>query len=185
MRKYLFLFLILPFLSECISNKPKPSGLMIEFIRETDHIYILDARPEFTWIVPGNFENQTAYQVLVATSISNLDEKTADVWNSGKVTDNKSVEFEYKGSELADTTTYYWKVRVWGDDEHRPSPYSAIHSFQTGIIKGYRTTADKIQSIRIKPEKMIETKPDHYFIDFGKDAFGQLVLELNSNINDT
>ena len=185
MRKFLILFLILPFLSACNSNETKPTGLMVEFIRETKHVYVLDARPEFTWIVPDNFKNQAAYQILVASSKANLKEKSTDVWNSGKVNDNQSVELEYKGPELEDTISYYWKVRVWGSDENKPSPYSAIHSFQTGIIKGYNTSADKIQSILIEPQKMIETKSGHYFIDFGKDAFGQLVLELNSKTNDT
>ncbi len=158
---------------------------MVEFIRDTDHVYILDSAPEFSWIVPENFEYQSAYQILVARSKEKLKDEQTDVWNSGKINNNNSVELEYKGPGLADTTSYYWKVRVWGHEMHKPSPFSDIRSFQTGIIKGYCTTPNKIQTIRIEPEQITKIHPDHYFIDFGKDAFGKLVLELNSKTNDT
>ena len=135
MKHYLIIFLFFSFLTACNSSKQKPKGLMVEFIRDTDHVYILDSAPEFSWIVPGNFKYQSAYQILVARSKEELEDEYANVWNSEKISDNNSVELEYKGLKLADTTTYYWKVRVWGHEMQKPSPFSDIRSFRTGKKK--------------------------------------------------
>ncbi len=43
----------------------------------------------------------------------------------------------------------------------------------------------KFQSSLIEPKSIIKTGDEHYFIDFGQDAFGTLVLTINSNLNDT
>ena len=56
------------------SCNTKPDGLMVEFIRDTDHVYILDSQPEFSWIVPEKIKYQSAYQILVATSKEKLDD---------------------------------------------------------------------------------------------------------------
>ena len=52
--------------------------------------------------------------------------------------------------------------------------------------KGNRTnTINNIQSFLVEPESIIKTGNDHYFIDFGKDAFGTLVLSIKSSRKDT
>ena len=45
-----------------------PAGLMVEFIREPEHVLISDPKPEFSWIVPDDAGRQTAYQLLVSSS---------------------------------------------------------------------------------------------------------------------
>ncbi len=57
-------------LSACGTAVEKPTGLMTEFIRHPEHVRILDSKPEFTWIVPDNASEQTAYQIRVASSYS-------------------------------------------------------------------------------------------------------------------
>ena len=49
-----------------------PSGLMVEFIRVTSGIRILDPSPEFSWIVPASAGYQRAYQILVSSARENL-----------------------------------------------------------------------------------------------------------------
>ncbi|HEX2969581.1 MAG TPA: hypothetical protein VHO46_10820, partial [Bacteroidales bacterium] len=46
----------------------RPSGLMVEFIRDPSGVPILDLLPEFTWIVPAEAEKQTAYRIIVSSS---------------------------------------------------------------------------------------------------------------------
>ncbi len=182
----ILVFFSLFFLLQGKPDKPKPTGLMVEFIREPEKVSILDNRPEYTWIVPENIKKQSAFQILVATSIEKLEKQDADVWNSGRVIDKNSVEIEHNGpATLDDTTSYYWMVRVWGEDDPEPSPYSDIQAFRTGMIRGYQTTSNNTQRIRIKPETIIKTGSGSYFIDFGKDAFGQLSLVLTSESDDT
>ncbi len=39
-------------LFSCSTYRNTPTGLMVEFIRDTDGVKIMDLKPEFTWIVP-------------------------------------------------------------------------------------------------------------------------------------
>lgn len=160
-----------------------PYGLMVEFIREPEGINILDLKPEFTWIVPVKAKSQTACQIIISSDIKNAQKNIGDIWDSGKITDSNSSEVE-AGIMLKENTTYLWKVRIW-DIKDKPTGFSGIQSFKTGQKEGYSTTQNKFLSTLIKPQKIIKIADNHYFIDFGKDAFGTLVLELNPVRNDT
>ena len=37
-----------------------PAGLMVEFIREPEKVFILCSKPEFSWIIPEKAGSQTA-----------------------------------------------------------------------------------------------------------------------------
>jgi alpha-L-rhamnosidase len=56
---------------------------------------------------------QAAYQVFVASSSDRLQLGQVDVWDSGKVQSDESVEIPYNGPALESRKRYYWKVRVW------------------------------------------------------------------------
>lgn len=161
-----------------------PTGLMVEFIRDPAGVKIMDLKPEFTWIVPTEAKSQTAYEILVSSNRKNIEKGITDVWNSNKVISSVSVEIEYGGNALSPDKTYYWKVRIWDEDD-RPTGYSEIQSFTTGNPAEYATTANKFLTSCIHPEKIAEISEDHYLIDFGKDAFGKLILEINPDIADT
>jgi alpha-L-rhamnosidase len=161
-----------------------PSGLMVEFIRKPGEVRILDSKPEFSWIVPDNTYAQTAYQILVSSSKELLLKDIGDFWNGIKTISSKSVEVEYAGEKLYENSTYCWKVRIW-NDKGKPSSWSGIQSFKTGSFKDYATTGNMFIETLINPEGLIKTGDNHYFADFGKDAFGTLVLELNPVGKDT
>jgi len=161
-----------------------PSGLMVEFIREPEYVPISDLRPEFSWILPENESSQTAYQLLVSSSEELLEKDTGDLWNSTRTLSSKSSEVEYSGGKLSDNSKYYWKVRIW-DRKGKSSSWSEIQSFRTGVLKNYGTAGNRFVETIIKPEKFIKTGEKSYFIDFGKDAFGKLELEINPSSKDT
>ncbi|MDE5826124.1 MAG: family 78 glycoside hydrolase catalytic domain [Duncaniella sp.] len=71
--------------------------------------------PRLSWIITSTDRDvmQTAYQVLVASSAELLAAGNGDLWDSGRVSSDKSVWVEYEGKELPDNTRCYWKVRVW------------------------------------------------------------------------
>jgi len=150
---------------------------MVEFIREPLQVPILDPRPEFSRIVPDIAESQTAYQILVSSSKEKLVRNEVDLWNSNKTFSPKSSEIEYAGGKLSDNSAYFWKVRIWTKKD-KPSLYSDIQSFKTGILNGYATTRNKFLETFIKPILLIRTGTDYYFLDFGKDAFGTLMLDI-------
>jgi alpha-L-rhamnosidase len=56
---------------------------------------------------------QASYEILVASDPQRLSAGTADIWDSGKVASDDSVNIAYDGPALASRHRYYWKVRVW------------------------------------------------------------------------
>ena len=185
MKKYCLLLLSIILITCKNSSGPDhPSGLMVEFIRETENVPVMDMKPEFSWIVPTDAKIQSAYQILVASSEEKLEKSVADIWDSNKIPGNKSTEIEFSGNDLAHNTTYFWKVRIWNDKDI-PSEYSIIQQFTTGDAVNYLTTGNKFQTSLIPPVKFIKTGDQHYFADFGKDAFGTLILKLSSDTEDT
>jgi alpha-L-rhamnosidase len=73
------------------------------------------AQPRLSWQLNGTARNiqQVAYQVLVASSPDKLAHQQADIWNSGRVNSNQSIQVMYKGKPLTSKTACYWKVKVW------------------------------------------------------------------------
>jgi|WetSurSiteA1Bulk_404760.scaffolds.fasta_scaffold00478_7 alpha-L-rhamnosidase len=181
---WLLLLLIVIFPETIIPDSDAPSGLMVEFIRKPGEVRILDSEPEFSWIVPDNTNRQTAYQILVSSSEALLLKDIGDLWNGIKTISSKSVEVGYAGEKLSENSTYFWKVRIW-NDKGKPSSWSQIQSFKTGSFKDYATTGNMFVVTLIKPERLIKTGDNHYFADFGKDAFGTLILELDPLGKDT
>ena len=93
----------------------KVSNLRCEL---TDNPIGIDIRSHgLSWVINSAQRNvsQKAYQVLVATDPDLLEEKKADVWNSGKIKSDQSVHVSFNGKELKSNTTYVWKVRIWTD----------------------------------------------------------------------
>ena len=184
--KPFWLLLFIPFLFPGVKKSipESPTGLMVEFIREPEQVPILDPKPEFSWIVPDMAESQTAYQILVSSSKEKLARNEVNFWNSNKTPGSRSSEIEYAGGNLSNNTTYFWKVRIW-NNKGKPSLYSEIQSFKTGKLDGYATTGNNFMATFIKPEKLVKTGDNQYFADFGKDAFGTLVLDISPTANDT
>ena len=161
-----------------------PSGLMIEFIREPEHVAVCDPKPEFSWIVPDVAGRQTAYQILVSSSKELLSRDIGDLWNGLKTAGSQSTEVEYSGASLPANSVCHWKVRIW-DRRRKPSSWSEVQTFRTGKFTEYCTTGNRLVETEIRPRKVVRTGSDSWFIDFGKDAFGKLLLELNPEKKDT
>ena len=56
---------------------------------------------------------QTAYRIVAASTPEKL--AAADLWDSGKVDSDLSVQVVYTGQKLASRQRVYWKVTVWDD----------------------------------------------------------------------
>lgn len=108
-----------------------PSDLIVEFIRNPEAVTLIDSKTEYGWVVPESAGLQSAYQVLVASSQEKINNNIGDVWDSGQQRTNASSEIEHAGSELIKGNTYFWKVRIW-DQDNRLSRYSKGQSFTMG-----------------------------------------------------
>jgi alpha-L-rhamnosidase len=91
--------------------------------------------PHLSWQSNSTERNwkQTAYRVLVASSIDRLQSGQADVWDSGKIESDESVGIAYHGPALESGTRYYWKVRVW-DAEGNVSESAETAWWEMGLL---------------------------------------------------
>ncbi len=161
-----------------------PRGLTVEYIREPKFIQIIDSKPEFGWEVPKEAGYQKAYQILVSSSREKIDLNIGDIWNSGQVRNSQSVNVEYGGAPLQPNTNYFWKVRLF-DQDNRLSEYSEVQQFRTGTFNDEISSANTFQIERIAPARMEETRKGNYFIDFGKAAFATLELNYKTDKSET
>jgi alpha-L-rhamnosidase len=152
-----------------------PDELTVEFIREPKNVEISDPLPEYSWIVPKQAVLQTGFQILVSSSKDKSVKNIADVWDSKHVNTDKSANIEHGSGPLKPNSTYYWKVRIW-DQDNLPSDYSSVQTFKTGQFNSTISTKNSFQAEKIAPVVFKQTAAGHYFADFGKDAFGTLQL---------
>ncbi|GJM30259.1 MAG: hypothetical protein DHS20C17_28940 [Cyclobacteriaceae bacterium] len=161
-----------------------PSNLTVESIREPAKTLINDPKPEFGWKVPIEAVQQRAYQILVASSREILYNNIGDVWNSGRVSSSASTNVEFAGKALSANSHYFWKVRIF-DQDNRLSEYSTPQGFKTGSLEQGSATHNFFQVEKIHPVSLVQTTPDVYFADFGKAAFGTLRLDYQPDENET
>ncbi len=76
--------------------------------------------------------NQSAYRILVASSLSKLSENKGDYWDSGRVYSSSSV-VTYRGKAPGSRDQLYWKVMVW-DDDSTGSHWSRVASWTMGLL---------------------------------------------------
>ena len=156
------------------SYRAAPTDLTVELIRSPEtEVEIFDLQPEFGWTVPLGSKFQSAYQILVASSKAIIDSNNGDIWDSKRVASNVSTDVEYAGEPLEIGKTYFWKVRIW-DEENRLVDYSVPQTFTTGKSDSYIvSTENKFVTTKVKPV-LFEKRGDFYFVDFGKAAFATM-----------
>ena len=72
-------------------------------------------QPRLSWIITSTERGvkQTAYQILVAGSETGLETYQGELWDSGKVASDDTVQIRYTGQPLASRQQAFWKIRVW------------------------------------------------------------------------
>jgi hypothetical protein len=91
--------------------------------------------PTLSWQLSSAQRNvaQTAYRILVSDDSNTLGRHVGNVWDSGKITTNSSLQVPYAGRPLAAGKTYYWQVQVW-DNQGHTSPWSLPTEWQMGLL---------------------------------------------------
>ncbi len=146
--------------------------------------YISNKQPHFSWEVATSQSKITACQILVASDTQLLAQNKADYWDSHKVNTGKN-RLTYSGKPLDTGKVYYWKVQTWGAGG-KASGFSEVAAF-------YLDAPDKAEPFAHhplvadiqEPVQLVKTGADAYFLDFGKDALGQLTFNLTSPKTDS
>lgn len=70
--------------------------------------------PRLSWWIASHERgiSQKAYQILVASDETLLRNGEGDVWNSGRVESDHSIEVKYEGKPFLSGKPYWWKVKV-------------------------------------------------------------------------
>jgi alpha-L-rhamnosidase len=95
-----------------------------------------DPAPRFSWQLqdPARGAKQTAYEVLVASRANLLSQGKADVWDSGRVESDASLNVRYAGPAVQASTKYYWLVKAW-DAAGKPYAQGETSWWETGLLK--------------------------------------------------
>jgi alpha-L-rhamnosidase len=118
---------------------------------KTNPLGIGEVWPRLSWVLEATDPNarglkQTGYEILVAGSKADLAADKGDLWSSGKVASEETIQIPYAGKPLASRQACWWKVRVWSSAPigaeaapdpaaiAEPSPWSDAQRFTIGLL---------------------------------------------------
>jgi alpha-L-rhamnosidase len=138
----------------------KPANLRCEYL--INPLSIDAQEPRISWISESKERNQkqSAYQILTASNPDLLKKDEGDLWNSGKVASDQSINIPYKGKTLNSRMECYWKVRIW-DKNDAVSEYSEPAYWRMGIFSNSEWKGKWIGLHNDAPETM--SPPASYF----------------------
>ena len=93
------------------------------------------SEPRFSWRLESDSKNvlQTGYHILVASTVENLKEGKADLWDSGKVNSGDSQWITYGGKPLKSNQRGYWSIKSFTNKGE--SAWSEPAVFSVGLLK--------------------------------------------------
>ena len=91
--------------------------------------------PRLTWQVQSveRDQRQTAYEIIVASDEKSLGQNIGDLWDSGKIPGDQTINVEYAGQTLSSREVCFWKVKVW-DQQDTASDWSAPARWSMGLL---------------------------------------------------
>src|ERR1700690_1691903 len=111
-----------------------PVNLQCEFRSHPSGIDV--AQPRLIWQVKSDERGQaqTACQILVASSEKLLKNDEGDLWDSGRVASDETVNIVYTGKPLRSGGQCFWKVKVW-DKNGKASKWSTPARWSMGLLE--------------------------------------------------
>ncbi|PWT96437.1 MAG: alpha-L-rhamnosidase [Bacteroidetes bacterium] len=108
-------------------------------------ISIAEQHPRFSWTFSSTVRNQfqSAYEIIVSTSLDQINRGIGDVLTTGKVSSSKNINVEYRGKSLLAFTRYYWRVKVY-NAEDKGSAWSIVAWFETAMLNANDWSANWI-----------------------------------------
>ena len=155
-----------------------PDEPMCELLAKSGLVPVTDATPEFSWEFKDGLPSdaQTAYQLQVVSTTELFKSDTPDLWDSGRVTSNRSLYIAYAGKPLPAGGKAFWRVRVW-DRKQRVGAWSQVCEFALSETLGADSALHyPPEQKQLKPVRVVTNQQGRVFVDFGKAAFGWVEL---------
>ena len=108
-------------------------GLRCEYLDNPLGIDVTSPRLSWKVVSGKRGDCQTAYRILVASSAELLKKDRGDLWDSGRVPSDRSIQVEYAGKPLESRMRCYWKVQVW-DAAGKAGPWSEPAMWSMGLL---------------------------------------------------
>jgi alpha-L-rhamnosidase len=110
-----------------------PFNLQCEY--RADPLGIDVTQPRLSWQVQSTErdQRQSAYEILVADSQELLQHDRGNLWDSGRIAGDQTVNLTYSGRPLASGVRCFWKVKVW-DQNGKPSNWSKPALWSMGLL---------------------------------------------------
>ena len=203
-----FTILLLSFFCFVLTAKEnKPYGLLTDLLENTDYTWqngyasnvpvwrmeeaienlqfaeIRSSFPSFSWIVPGDANGtfQNSYRIIVADNIKDALSGNGNIWDSGTIESRKSTSVFYGGDALKPLTNYFWRVKTVTNTGGE-SEWSDVKAFHTADKLSNYSAGFYPQVKTVEHPSLVKnTDKSVVFVDFGKAAFGQLVVNLTSD----
>lgn len=129
--RILIFFLIIA--SSCTQNvQVKITNLRCEY--KANPLGVDIEKPRFSWNLESDQRGvaQTAFQLLVSSDQQKLNENIGDIWDSQKISADKSIQIQYEGKPLLSNQNYFWKVKIW--DQNGSVHISDANFWSTGLL---------------------------------------------------
>jgi hypothetical protein len=142
-------------------------------------------QPRLGWILKAMEHGaaQTAYQIIAASSEALLKKDSGDLWDSGKVDSDETIQVLYAGAALKSSQQVFWKVRVW-DENGKVSTWSKPATWTTGVLQDsdwhaqwIGAAATNIPSLLLRHEFFVKSGLQRAVINVC--GLGQYELTLN------
>jgi alpha-L-rhamnosidase len=135
MKKLIIFFSCIAIASVQLHATLTPQQLTCEYLVNPMAVDVL--QPRLSWInlaeAGERGQTQTAWEIWVAGSKEKLRAGKPDLWSSGKIFANNSVNIRYEGKKLASRQDCWWQVRVW-DAGNKVSVWSEPAFWFMGIL---------------------------------------------------
>jgi alpha-L-rhamnosidase len=100
------------------------------------------AKPHLSWLLISSRRNvrQSAYRLVVGSSDAEVAAGRGDLWDTGRVASDQSLDIVYEGRPLPSRQRCWWTVQVW-DETGRSAPLPAPSSWEMGLLSATDWTA--------------------------------------------
>ncbi len=70
--------------------------------------------PRFSWTLESDQRGvtQKSYEIIVSDDCNSISEKEGNVWESGTIHSDETINIAYNGRTLKSNSTYYWRLRI-------------------------------------------------------------------------